>query len=69
MMAAVCRLAAASEENTRWRRRLRGVLIGKPTQAGPYLIGVKVPSGAKLMPRHQCDLLLHEASRSADSVP
>ena len=27
------------------------VLVGEPTQAGPYLIRVKVPSGVKLMPR------------------
>ena len=26
------------------------VLVGEPTQAGPYLIRVKVPSGVKLMP-------------------
>jgi quercetin dioxygenase-like cupin family protein len=26
------------------------VLIGEPTQAGPYVIRVKVPSGEKLMP-------------------
>jgi hypothetical protein len=29
------------------------VLVGEPTQAGPYVIRVKVPSGVKLMPhRH-----------------
>jgi quercetin dioxygenase-like cupin family protein len=26
------------------------VLVGEPTQAGPYVIRVKVPSGVKLMP-------------------
>jgi hypothetical protein len=26
------------------------VLVGEPTQEGPYLIRVKVPSGVKLMP-------------------
>jgi len=26
------------------------VLVGEPTQAGPYVIMVKVPSGVKLMP-------------------
>lgn len=26
------------------------VLVGEPTQAGPYLIRVRVPSGVKLMP-------------------
>ena len=26
------------------------VLVGEPTQAGPYLTRVKVPSGVKLMP-------------------
>jgi quercetin dioxygenase-like cupin family protein len=26
------------------------VLVGEPTQAGPYLIRVKLPSGEKLMP-------------------
>src|SRR3984893_2612503 len=26
------------------------VLVGEPTQAGPYVVRVKVPSGAKLMP-------------------
>src|SRR5262245_57113627 len=32
------------------------VLIGEPTQAGPYVIRVKVPSGVKLMPhRHPED--------------
>jgi quercetin dioxygenase-like cupin family protein len=32
------------------------VLVGEPTQAGPYLIRVKVPSGVKLMPhRHPED--------------
>ena len=32
------------------------VLAGEPTQAGPYLIRVKVPSGVKLMPhRHPED--------------
>ena len=32
------------------------VLLGEPTQAGPYLIRVKVPSGVKLMPhRHPED--------------
>jgi quercetin dioxygenase-like cupin family protein len=34
----------------------RAVLVGEPTQAGPYLIRVKVPSGVKLMPhRHPED--------------
>ena len=34
------------------------VLVGEPTQAGPYLIRVKVPSGVKLMPhRHPEDRL------------
>ena len=29
------------------------VLVGEPTQAGPYVVRVKVPSGVKLMPhRH-----------------
>ena len=32
------------------------VLVGEPTQAGPYVIRVKVPSGVKLMPhRHPED--------------
>jgi quercetin dioxygenase-like cupin family protein len=32
------------------------VLIGEPTQAGPYVMRVKVPSGVKLMPhRHPED--------------
>jgi quercetin dioxygenase-like cupin family protein len=32
------------------------VLVGEPTQAGPYLIRVKVPAGVKLMPhRHPED--------------
>jgi quercetin dioxygenase-like cupin family protein len=32
------------------------VLVGEPTQAGPYLVRVKVPSGVKLMPhRHPED--------------
>src|SRR5215472_9842702 len=32
------------------------VLVGEPTQSGPYLIRVKVPSGVKLMPhRHPED--------------
>ena len=32
------------------------VLVGEPTQAGPYTIRVKVPSGVKLMPhRHPED--------------
>ena len=32
------------------------VLVGEPTQAGPYLIRVRVPSGVKLMPhRHPED--------------
>ena len=26
------------------------VLVGEPTQAGPYVVRVKVPSGVKLMP-------------------
>ena len=29
------------------------VLVGEPTQAGPYLIRVKVPLGVKLMPHRQ----------------
>jgi quercetin dioxygenase-like cupin family protein len=29
---------------------LLAVLVGEPTQEGPYLIRVKVPSGVKLMP-------------------
>jgi hypothetical protein len=32
------------------------VLVGQPTEPGPYVIRVKVPSGVKLMPhRHQED--------------
>lgn len=32
------------------------VLVGEPTQAGPYVVRVKVPSGVKLMPhRHPED--------------
>jgi len=32
------------------------VLVGNPTQSGPYVIRVKVPSGARLMPhRHPED--------------
>ena len=32
------------------------VLVGEPTQAGPYVIRVKVPAGVKLMPhRHPED--------------
>jgi quercetin dioxygenase-like cupin family protein len=32
------------------------VLVGEPTQAGPYVIRVKVPSGVRLMPhRHPED--------------
>ena len=32
------------------------VLVGEPTQAGPYMVRVKVPSGVKLMPhRHPED--------------
>jgi quercetin dioxygenase-like cupin family protein len=32
------------------------VLVGHPTEAGPYVIRVKVPSGVKLMPhRHEED--------------
>jgi hypothetical protein len=32
------------------------VLVGEPTQAGPYLIRIKVPSSVKLMPhRHPED--------------
>ena len=32
------------------------VLVGRPTEPGPYVIRVKVPSGVKLMPhRHQED--------------
>jgi quercetin dioxygenase-like cupin family protein len=34
------------------------VLVGDPTQAGPYLIRVKVPSGGKIMPhKHPEDRL------------
>jgi hypothetical protein len=49
------------------------VLVGEPTQAGPYLIRVKVPSGVKLMPhRHPEDriytvmsgVFLHRPGRS-----
>ncbi len=30
------------------------ILVGRPSEAGPYVIRVKVPSGTKLMPhRHQ----------------
>jgi len=29
------------------------VLVGEPTQAGPYVVRVKVPSGVKLMPHKQ----------------
>jgi hypothetical protein len=36
------------------------VLVGEPTQAGPYVIRVKVPSGVKLMPhRHPEDRILY----------
>jgi len=36
------------------------VLVGEPTQAGPYLIRVKVPLGVKLMPhRHPEDRNLY----------
>ena len=44
-------------EDIDWKPSARlAVLIGEPTQAGPYVIGVKVPSGVKLMPhRHPED--------------
>jgi quercetin dioxygenase-like cupin family protein len=33
-----------------------GVLVGEPSQPGPYVVRVKVPTGAKLMPhRHPED--------------
>ena len=35
----------------RFRHRARlAVLVGEPTQAGPYMVRVKVPDGTKLMP-------------------
>jgi hypothetical protein len=52
------------------------VLVGEPSQAGPYLIRVKVPLGVKLMPhRHPEDrdglflLLCQNASRTWLSSP
>ena len=39
------------------------VLVGEPTQAGPYVIRVKVPSGVKLMPHR------HPRTESIRSCP
>src|SRR6476646_4555191 len=39
------------------------VLVGEPTQAGPYVIRVKVPSGVKLMPHK------HPETESIRSCP
>ena len=48
------------------------VLVGEPTQAGPYLIRVKVPSGVKLMPyRHPEDRIytvMSVCSTSASAI-
>ena len=40
------------------------VVVGEPSEPGPYVIRVKVPSGVKLMPhQHPEDLRLHRHLR------
>jgi hypothetical protein len=45
------------------------VLVGEPTKPGPYVIRVKVPSGAKLMPhKHPEDASTRSCPACSTSV-
>ena len=45
------------------------VVVGDPTQAGPYMIRVKVPGGVKLMPQLRLALLPSPQYRAQETAP
>jgi hypothetical protein len=44
------------------------VLVGEPSQPGPYVIRVKMPSGVKLMPHKHPEDRIYTASCQASST-